>query len=590
MPTSTLRRVCLLVALIFAVQVSIPSRTHAGPVADAVGQAANAVGNAVGQAANAVGQFVADHAAAITAGLLVGAGVALCATGLGAPLGAALIYGGVAAVGVGVGVDALFSGSAAPSGTGTGGTVTGGTVTGGTVTGGTVTGGTVTGGTVTGGTVTGGTVTGGTVTGGTVTGGTVPGTPPGGTTSGTSSGGGSLPSGSILNPWSRDADAGGVDTKNEQNKSTGERWGTQQTKNNTPFGKQQSWVSVSGPGVKGLEVPGFYAGTACDGSSEGVCQSWKNERSYNTARAGMDDMAFDSHGSPSGGGSASYGAEAAARPRGPGEYSPTVLPDGTSPRTLTIMPPPDDMDSHVVPLMPRQGMDAGEKKQRAAELFDLAMQKLNERDFEGAIDDLTGAIKLDPKNDKLYAYRAMGYNLIGNFEAAEKDALKAIELNGENEKAWESLAWAQLKQGKYKEAAESASRVLKLNAQNALAYAIRAFAREKLGDNKGKMEDIKAAASLDARYASLLKRGQNGQPIYDPKEDHSNLLLYRGHAPQRPPLPVRLILILVDMLLFVLVIGGTVHYRSLKKKGRVRDLKEYRVFLSQRIGKRLGLG
>ncbi|MEK7744116.1 MAG: hypothetical protein AAB578_06975, partial [Elusimicrobiota bacterium] len=85
MQALVLRR-CLFPALLLTVLVVSPPRAQAGFWDSAA-------------------KWVDDHKAAIGATLLVGAGVALAATGLGAPLGAALIYGGVAGLGAGLAAD-----------------------------------------------------------------------------------------------------------------------------------------------------------------------------------------------------------------------------------------------------------------------------------------------------------------------------------------------------------------------------------------------------------------------------------------------------------------------------------------------------
>ena len=60
-------------------------------------------------------------------------------------------------------------------------------------------------------------------------------------------------------------------------------------------------------------------------------------------------------------------------------------------------------------------------------------KKFDENDYQGAIDDFSKAIELDPQNVELeYTYRARAKFSLGDYQGAIDDYTKAIELDSEN--------------------------------------------------------------------------------------------------------------------------------------------------------------
>jgi len=403
-----------------------------------------------------------------------------------------------------------------------------------------------------------------------------PGTGPGG--------GGDRPSGGTERPNSDPAGGRG-----EPLGQTGsERWAKGP---NTPFfggqpGSAESYV----PGAKtgsGAEIPGFYAGkigVAGAGRPGGLGQG----------AAGTSGRSGGSGSSSSGGGSLSLGSMLTGADKPPGfrEFEARaarelglqgedVLPveEGTEPSPDGGEAPKEEgLDlEKAVRLLGEGGAEGEEEQRRAAELLASAQSKLKAKDYRGAIDDLTEALKLSPRNPMLYVFRAIAYNLAGNYEAAEKDARAAIALNPEDPMAWENLAWSQLRQGKALEAMESATRALRLDPKNALAYAIRAFAREKLGNRKGAMDDIKRAAALDSRFLHFYKRGLAGKPLFDPDYDYAPFFLHKGRpleSRKAPMWPVYFGMVLVSLGALLLGALGW-QYQLARKRGKVKDFKEF---------------
>lgn len=571
MPTSAIRRFCFLTLLIIAVQIALPAYAQAW---DPWG-------------------WISDHAVAIVTAVAVAAVVAvataavIATAGLAAPLVVPLAVGAVTGLAAGVWVDHVLNqppgagtppGAAVgtPPGSGVGVTIAEIPETGTPV---------------------------GTVPG--TAPGTVPGTAPGSGPNtlallNTTQGGGPNKSGG---PGDKDGKGGGGDP-NFQNDDSKSRWGLRGP--NTPFfsgspvGKDQGTFNP-GDGFKGgsklPDASNVKAGCVTDPRT-GKCMGGSNPLAAKgdyaaKSPSGMLETMGGVGSRGSGGGSPSLGSmlTGADKPAGFQEFEKRAAADvnaqalgpegapspGEEPPPEASLPNDGMNLDKKVPVMGETAAPGDEEQRKAAELLDKAKAKISARDYQGAIEDLTEAIKLAPKNPLLYVTRAVAYNLSGNYAAAEKDALASIALDPENPEAWVNLAWAQMKQGKLKEALDSATRALRLDPKNAFAYAIRAFLREKLGDDKGKMDDIKRAAALDSRFLPFYQRGMRGQQIYDPNADYSPFFLHRGRPAQRPGGPMWPVYLGLGLLLLSAATAGALayFYREGRKKGSVKNFQEF---------------
>ena len=95
--------------------------------------------------------------------------------------------------------------------------------------------------------------------------------------------------------------------------------------------------------------------------------------------------------------------------------------------------------------------------------------KLN--DFQGAIDDYTKAISLNPQHASFYKNRASAKNELGDYQGAIPDFDKAIEINSNNQTTRTS-------------------------------YKYRGVSKELVGDAKGACADWKEASSLGDKHAA----------------------------------------------------------------------------------------
>ena len=77
------------------------------------------------------------------------------------------------------------------------------------------------------------------------------------------------------------------------------------------------------------------------------------------------------------------------------------------------------------------GDDQFTKPERVEELSDSGDRKIGNGDFQGAIEDLSEAIRLDPQNSRCYGLRGTAYYEMGRYEKAIEDDSKAIDLHSD---------------------------------------------------------------------------------------------------------------------------------------------------------------
>jgi tetratricopeptide (TPR) repeat protein len=77
------------------------------------------------------------------------------------------------------------------------------------------------------------------------------------------------------------------------------------------------------------------------------------------------------------------------------------------------------------------GDDQFSKPERVEELSDSGDRKIGNCDFQGAIEDLSEAIRLDPQNNRCYGLRGTAYYEMGRYEKSIEDDSKAIDLHSD---------------------------------------------------------------------------------------------------------------------------------------------------------------
>ncbi|PHJ57402.1 serine/threonine protein kinase [Nostoc linckia z18] len=141
-------------------------------------------------------------------------------------------------------------------------------------------------------------------------------------------------------------------------------------------------------------------------------------------------------------------------------------------------------------------------------LYQEGLNKYDAANYEGAIQDFSQLIKLEPKNALAYNKRGDAYYRLGDYEQAQTDSSQAILLNPQDANAYYDRGFALYELRKYKEAIADYTQAIKFNSQDAYAYYGRGLARVQIKDNKGALGDFTKAIAIKPEYReAYLQRG-----------------------------------------------------------------------------------
>ena len=86
----------------------------------------------------------------------------------------------------------------------------------------------------------------------------------------------------------------------------------------------------------------------------------------------------------------------------------------------------------------------------AKQLNNQGVDKLDQKDYKGAIADFSQALSLEPQNAKAYFNRGFAYYNLENYQKASEDYAKAIEINPSDAEAFynRGLAYSNLDKDK----------------------------------------------------------------------------------------------------------------------------------------------
>ena len=131
------------------------------------------------------------------------------------------------------------------------------------------------------------------------------------------------------------------------------------------------------------------------------------------------------------------------------------------------------------------------------------IKKLKAQDYQGAVNDFTKAIELNPKNSHAYYNRAICENRLYNYKAAIDDFDKAAQLDPKN-------AWA-IKNGdiarRYLARAGGTPQDFNSSPNDAEMYAKSALIKEKIADYQGAIKDYDLAIALNPKAGYYFGRG-----------------------------------------------------------------------------------
>ena len=130
-----------------------------------------------------------------------------------------------------------------------------------------------------------------------------------------------------------------------------------------------------------------------------------------------------------------------------------------------------------------------------------ARRKGDEKNWKGAEEDLTRAIKLNPAKTEAYEWRAVVRISAGWKEKALEDFDVLIRLNDRDVRAYRTRGKLFAQLSRFREANDDLTQALKLGPVTAELLEERGEVRLELGDHAGALQDTSQAIDIDPRYA-----------------------------------------------------------------------------------------
>jgi curved DNA-binding protein CbpA len=158
----------------------------------------------------------------------------------------------------------------------------------------------------------------------------------------------------------------------------------------------------------------------------------------------------------------------------------------------------------------------------AQSLYLQALDKISQRDYEGAIADLTQAISLYPAAVEFYLGRCKAYDALQNDRAVLEDCYQILQRNPNAAQAYLYQGQARLRLGYPQGAIEAYTKAINLEESFAQAYYRRAQARIQIQDVAFARQDLEKAIALyrDQREWSHAQQAEQLLNGFQSKADH----------------------------------------------------------------------
>ncbi|WP_238846082.1 serine/threonine-protein kinase [Nostoc edaphicum] len=156
------------------------------------------------------------------------------------------------------------------------------------------------------------------------------------------------------------------------------------------------------------------------------------------------------------------------------------------------------------------------EQKSAVAYYKEGLEKYNNKDFRGAIEDYTQAIKINPNYVDAYINRGLAHDDLGDKQAAIEDYNQAIKINPNYALAYYNLGVARSALGDKQAAIEDYNQAIKINPNYANAYYNRGIAHDDLGDKQAAIEDYNQAIKINPNYAlAYINRGVTRSALGD---------------------------------------------------------------------------
>ena len=143
--------------------------------------------------------------------------------------------------------------------------------------------------------------------------------------------------------------------------------------------------------------------------------------------------------------------------------------------------------------------------EKAEKYFNNGMKCFKNRDFEGAVNYFTEAIKSGGNVELIYENRGTAYLCMYNYQKAIDDFTKAMELGGSNELIYENSGIAYLGIGDYLKAIEDLTKVINLGENDSFIYGCRGIAYLGIDKHQSAIEDLTKAIELGGTDKSIYR-------------------------------------------------------------------------------------
>jgi tetratricopeptide (TPR) repeat protein len=137
--------------------------------------------------------------------------------------------------------------------------------------------------------------------------------------------------------------------------------------------------------------------------------------------------------------------------------------------------------------------------------LERAQQRYESKYYQGAIDDYTMALEIDPNNVEVWLGRGLAKEKLKDFKGAFSDYTKAIELKENFDKAWLNRGNVLVKLERYADAVEDYTVALLYRPDYSIAFYNRGLAKSKLKKNEEACSDLTQAEALGMKVEAKVK-------------------------------------------------------------------------------------